>query len=243
MLVIPAIDIRRGQCVRLYQGKEDLETTYSKDPVEMGSVWKSRGAKALHIADLDGAFKGQPVNLEMVTKMKQNTQLPVQMGGGFRSMASIEQAVKAGIDRVILGTAAVYDPELVQQAVQKFGKAIAVSIDVSDDYVAVAGWKEVSAVRFDDLAKRMRDAGVATLLFTDTRKDGTLSGPNVAGIRLFLAAAQCPVIVSGGITTPDDIASLKDFEPQGLSGVVVGKALYDRKLTLQDAMRAAGDLA
>lgn len=241
MLILPAIDIRRGQCVRLYQGREDLETTYSKDPVEMACVWKSRGAQMLHIADLDGAFQGKPVNLAMVSQMKDVTGLPIEMGGGFRDLASIEAGAKAGLDRIILGTAAVYDPDLVQQAVQRFGKLIAVSIDVSDDYVAVAGWKEVSEVRFDDLAKRMHDAGIETLLFTDTRKDGTLSGPNIEGIKLFLAASRGPVIVSGGITTVEDVRALKALSPLGLHGVVIGKALYDRKISLSDAMAAAAD--
>lgn len=241
MRVIPAIDIRRGQCVRLYQGREDQETTYWKDPLEMASTWKSRGAKMLHVADLDGAFQGHPVNLEMVVNMKKTTGLPVQVGGGYRDFASIKAAMEAGIDRVILGTAAVYDPDLVTSAIQAFKGGIAVSIDVSDDYVAVAGWKEVSAVRFDDLAKRMHDAGVEHLLFTDTRKDGTLSGPNVAGIKLFLKAANGPVIVSGGIATLDDVSTLRGLEGSGLAGIVIGKALYDKQISLEDAMRVAGD--
>jgi phosphoribosylformimino-5-aminoimidazole carboxamide ribotide isomerase len=242
MLILPAIDIRRGNCVRLYQGRQEQETIYSKDPVDMARLWKSRGATMLHIADLDGAFQGKPANLDLVARIKKELGIPVQVGGGFREMASIEAAIAIGIDKVILGTAAVYDPDLVQQAAKRFGAAIAVSIDVSDDYVAVAGWKELSAIRFDDLAVRMRNSGIQELLFTDTRKDGTLSGPNLGGIRLFLKAAQLPVIVSGGITTLDDILQLKEFESQGLKGVVVGKALYDHKISLEDALRvgAAG---
>lgn len=241
MLVIPAIDIRRGQCVRLYQGKENQETVYWKDPVEMASIWHSRGAKMLHIADLDGAFQGKPANLDLVARMKKRLPIPIQLGGGLRSMASIDAAMQTGVDRIILGTAAVYNPDLVVEAVDKYGPAIAVSIDVSDDYVMVSGWKEVSAIRFDDLARRMRDTGVEHLLFTDTRKDGTLTGPNLAGIQLFLLAAEgTPVTVSGGISSADDVAQLRGFESLGLQAVVIGKALYDRKLTLQDAMQVAG---
>lgn len=241
MLVIPAIDIRRGQCVRLYQGKENQETVYWKDPVEMASIWHSRGAKILHIADLDGAFQGKPANLDKVARMKKTIPIPIQVGGGYRDMESIDAAMQAGVDKVILGTAALYNPDLVTESVSKYGGAIAVSIDVADDFVTVSGWKEVSAVRFDDLARKMRALGIRELLFTDTRKDGTLSGPNYEGIRLFLHAAEgVPVTVSGGISSVDDVLQLKELEPEGLKAVVIGKALYDRKLTLQDAMRVAG---
>jgi len=239
MLILPAIDIRKGRCVRLYQGREDRETVYADSPLETAALWRRQGALALHVADLDGAFAGRPVNLEAAAQMKKTLKIPVQVGGGFRDIRSIEEALAAGIDKVILGTAAVYHPELVAEAVERFGGRIVVSIDVSDDYVAVAGWKELSSVRYDDLAVRMREAGVRELLFTDTRKDGTLSGPNVEGIRRFLAAAQVPVTVSGGITTVEDVATLKELEPLGLAGAVIGKALYDRRITLEDAMRIA----
>ncbi|MFA5974971.1 MAG: 1-(5-phosphoribosyl)-5-[(5-phosphoribosylamino)methylideneamino]imidazole-4-carboxamide isomerase [Elusimicrobiota bacterium] len=238
MLVIPAIDIRRGRCVRLYQGKESEETIYWKDPVEMATIWESRGAKMLHVADLDGAFQGKPANLDKVERMKALVKIPIQLGGGIRDMAAIEAAIAAGADRVILGTVAVYNPALVKQAVERFGPAIAVSIDVAEDFVTVAGWKEISSIRFVDLAQRMKDLGVMRFLFTDTRKDGTLTGPNIAGIREFLAAATpVPVTVSGGISSVDDLVTLREYENQGLSAVVVGKALYDRKFTLQEALR------
>lgn len=240
MLVIPAIDIRNGQCVRLYQGQDDKVTVYWKDPVEMASTWVTRGAQFLHIADLDGAFQGKPGNLDKLERMKKVVTVPIQIGGGFRSLASIDAAFSAGADRVILGTAAVYNPSLVTESVAKYGDRIAVSIDVADDFVAVSGWKDISAVRFDDLVKKMVHAGVKNLLFTDTRKDGTLSGPNIGGIRMFLQHAKgCSVIVSGGITTTEDIQALRDFESQGLDGVIIGKALYDHRITLSDAQRAA----
>jgi phosphoribosylformimino-5-aminoimidazole carboxamide ribotide isomerase len=241
MFIIPAIDIRRGQCVRLYQGKEDQETVYWKDPVEMAAIWVKRGAEMLHIADLDGAFQGKPANLDKVERMKKMVSVPIQVGGGFRSMEAIDAAFKIGADRVILGTAAVYNPELVREAVAKYGNAMAVSIDVSEDFVTVSGWKEVSSVKYDELVTRMIALGVKALLFTDTRKDGTLSGPNIGGIRLFLKLARnVSVTVSGGISSTEDVHQLRDLEPQGLTGIIIGKALYDRKLTLQDAMQAAG---
>ncbi len=241
MLVIPAIDIRHGQCVRLYQGRDDQQTVYWKDPVEMASTWVSRGARMLHVADLDGAFQGKPANLDKITKMKRFVTVPIQVGGGFRSMEAIKSAFSAGVDRVILGTAAVYNPELVVEALETYKSAIAVSIDVSEDFVAVSGWKDISKVKYDDLVRKMVHVGVKNLLFTDTRKDGTLSGPNIGGIRVFLKEAQgTPVIVSGGITTVEDLLALKDLEPQGLSGVIIGKALYDHKITLQEALRVVG---
>ena len=227
--------------MRLYQGKEDQETVYWKDPVEMASIWVDRGAQMLHIADLDGAFQGKPANLERVARMKKTVSVPIQMGGGFRSMEAIDAAFAVGLDRVILGTAAVYNPVLVEESIDKYGDKIAVSIDVSEDYVTVSGWKEVSAVKSDELAKKMIELGVRNLLFTDTRKDGTLSGPNTAGIRAFLHAAQgIPVIVSGGITSTEDLIELRELAPQGLSGIIIGKALYDRKITLADAMKVVG---
>jgi len=240
MLVIPAIDIRHGQCVRLYQGKEDQETIYWKDPVEMAYTWVSRGAKRLHIADLDGAFQGKPANLDKLERMKKVINVPIQIGGGFRSLGAIDSAFQAGADRVILGTAAVYNPALVSEALEKYGDAMAVGIDAAEDFVAVSGWKELSAVTYQDLVRRMITVGVKHLLFTDTRKDGTLTGPNLGSIKQFLEAAQgMPVTVSGGITTPDDIMQLRAYEVMGLESIIIGKALYDNKLTLRAAMQVA----
>lgn len=238
MLIIPAIDIRHGQCVRLVQGKEDRETVYSKDPVEMAEHWYSLGAKMLHVVDLDGAFQGKPVNLDLVAKIKARIPIPVELGGGIRTLDSIEKALATGVDRVILGTAAVYDSDLVKESVQRHKEKIAVSIDMTNDFVAVSGWKEVSTVKSDDLAKRMRDFGVRTLLFTDTSKDGMLSGPNIKAVEQFLKAAKLPVIVSGGISSVEDVKSLLPLESQGVAGVVIGKALYDRKISLEDVLAA-----
>ena len=241
MLVIPAIDIRHGQCVRLYQGKENQETVYWKDPVEMASTWVARGAQRLHIADLDGAFQGKPANLDKLERMKKVLNVPIQVGGGFRSMEAIQAAFRAGANRVILGTAAVYNPPLVSEALEMFGDAIAVSIDVAEEFVAVAGWKELSTVTYQDLIQRMIKLGVKRLLFTDTRKDGTLTGPNLGGIKHFLQVARgVPVTVSGGISSLDDVGHLLEYQAMGLEGVIIGKALYDHKLTLEEAMKVAG---
>jgi len=238
MLVIPAIDIRHGQCVRLHQGRDHEQTVYGKDPVAIAHSWKEHGASMLHVADLDGAFDGTPVNLSMVARMRKETGLPVQVGGGYRDLKTIEAAIKAGIDRVILGTIAVQNPDLVREAAKRFGKQVTVSIDVKDEFVAVAGWTEISKMKFQDLIRAMLDAGIQELLFTDTRKDGTLSGPNIEAIKLFLETAKVPVIASGGVTTVRDLRLLKTLEPLGLKGAVIGKALYDERIRLEDAIQA-----
>jgi phosphoribosylformimino-5-aminoimidazole carboxamide ribotide isomerase len=240
MLILPAIDLRRGKCVRLYQGRPDQETVYSDDPLSVAKLWRMKGAAMLHIADLDGAFAGKPINLPMVAHIRREVGIPIQLGGGFRDFESIERALSQGIDKIILGTVAVQSPDLVMQAVDEFGPAIAVSVDAADSFAAISGWKELSAVRFDVLAQRMREIGVQELVFTDTHKDGTLAGPNMDAIRLFLSVAQVPVTVSGGVSCLEDLTELKDFEPLGLKAVIIGKALYDLKIDLEAAIRVAG---
>jgi phosphoribosylformimino-5-aminoimidazole carboxamide ribotide isomerase len=239
VIILPAIDIRHGNCVRLYQGKPDQETVYSDDPIEMAHTWKSKGAQMLHVVDLDGAFEGKPVNLKLIGQMRREVGIPIELGGGIRDMMSIHDALGEGIDRVILGTVAIHKPELVQEAVHAYGWQITVSIDVAGAFATAAGWKEVSAIPYTELARRMRELNVEELLFTDTSRDGTLLGPDMNRVEQFLIAAQVPVILSGGITTLDDITNLKQYEPNGLKGVVVGKALYDQKFQLEDALARA----
>jgi phosphoribosylformimino-5-aminoimidazole carboxamide ribotide isomerase len=237
MIILPAIDIRRGICVRLYQGKSEQETVYSESPTQMAQLWKSKGAKMLHVVDLDGAFEGKPVNLSLIGQMRREVNIPIEVGGGFRDVHSIQQALDEGVDRVILGTVAIRNPDLVREAVRQFPKKIAVSIDVSGSFATAAGWTEVSAVSFSDLAARMRDFGIDELLFTDTKRDGTLLGPDIPTIRGFLAAAKVPVIISGGVTNLNDINQLKQLEGEGLKGIVIGKALYDKKIQLEEALQ------
>lgn len=239
MLIIPAVDIRGGNCVRLYQGKLEQETVYSRDPVFVANLWKAKGARRLHVADLDGAFTGVPQNLELTLRIAQECGIPIQAGGGFRDIKTIRKALKGGVDRVILGTVAVYNPDLVRQAVEELGSHIAVSIDVTDDKVAIAGWKDITVLHYEDLIARMTRLGVAELLFTDTRRDGTLAGPNVEAIQRFLSSVKVPVIASGGISSLDDIRALKNLEPSGLSGVIIGKALYTETVSLEEAIKIA----
>jgi len=239
MLILPAIDIRNGNCVRLYQGKEDQETVYSSDPVEVAKGWKAKGAQMLHVVDLDGAFQGNPINLDLVGRIRAEAGIPVEVGGGFRDIESIRRALELGIDKVILGTSAIKNPDLVQAAVKEFGTKVAVSIDVSGMFATAAGWKEVSNISFGELAEQMRRLGVQELLFTDTRRDGTLLGPDIEVVSRFLEAAQVPVTISGGITTLEDIIKLKALESQGLRAIVIGKALYDKKVQLEDVLAVA----
>jgi phosphoribosylformimino-5-aminoimidazole carboxamide ribotide isomerase len=239
MIILPAIDIRHGNCVRLFQGKPDQQTVYSDDPIQVAKMWKSKGAAMLHVVDLDGAFEGKPINLPLIGVMRKEVDIPIEVGGGFRDMLSIQSAFSAGLDKVILGTSAIKNPNLVAEAVKAYAGLIAVSIDVSGAFAASAGWKEVSAIPFSELAADMRVLGVEELLFTDTRRDGTLLGPDLAMIQRFLEAAQMPVTISGGITTLEDVFNLKQLELQGVKGVVIGKALYDKKLQLEDALKIA----
>ena len=239
MLILPAIDIRHGNCVRLYQGRPDQETVYSTDPIEIANIWKSKGAQMLHVVDLDGAFEGRPVNLPLIGLLRKEIQLPIEVGGGFRELAAIREAFDRGIDRIILGTATLHNPRLVKEAVDEFAGNMAVSIDVSGSFATAAGWKEVSTVPFGDVAAGMRELGVEELLFTDTRRDGTLLGPDLATISHFLEAAHMPITISGGISSLEDIYNLKQLEPDGIKAIVVGKALYDKKIQLEDALRIA----
>lgn len=239
MLILPAIDIRHGNCVRLIQGREEQETIYSENPIQMALQWKAKGAQMLHIVDLDGAFEGKPVNLGLISQLREESQIPIEVGGGFRELAYIEQAFDMGIDRIILGTSAIKNVPLVQAAVKKYGMRVTVSIDVAGAFAAASGWKEVTSVPFPQLAKQMRDIGVQELLFTDTSRDGTLQGPDIAVVQRYLVAAEVPVIISGGVSSLEDLYSLKELEPVGLKGVVIGKALYDRKIDLEEALKIA----
>jgi phosphoribosylformimino-5-aminoimidazole carboxamide ribotide isomerase len=239
VLILPAIDIRHGNCVRLYQGRSDQETIYSHNPIDVAHYWKDKGAQMLHVVDLDGAFEGKPINLPLIEMLRKDVDIPIEVGGGFRNIQYVREAFERGADRVILGTAAIYNPDLVVNAVEEYTDAISVSIDVSGRFAAADGWKEISAIPFDELAEKMRSLGVAELLFTDTSRDGTLKGPNLNVIRQFLEAAALPTIVSGGVTSLEDIADLKDLESHGLKGVIIGKALYDKKFPLEDALHIA----
>ena len=228
--IIPAIDILNGKCVRLKQGRYDAETVYSKDPLEMAKKWESQGAKRLHLVDLDGAKTGIPKNIEIIKAIAREANIPVQVGGGIRNLDVIQELLNFGIDRVILGTTAVKNPNLLAKACERFGDRIAVSIDAKQGKVATEGWTQVSKKDTLTLAKEAIDLGVKRFIYTDISRDGMLTGPNFEGIKDFVSQIRVPVIASGGISSEKDIERLKET---GVEGCIVGKALYEAKINLE----------
>ena len=237
MQVIPAIDIKDGQCVRLYKGDFEKETVYGA-PVEMAKLWAKKGAKRLHIVDLDGAREGVPHNLDLVTKIVKEIDLPVQIGGGIRSLEMISDYLDRGVDRVIIGTAAVKNPKLVLDAVSKWGAdKIVVGIDAKSGQVATEGWLETSDTSAVKLGKEMKEKGVKWVVYTDIDRDGTLTGPNIAATKELAERTGLNVIASGGVSSLEDIKKLKEIEDEGVKGVIVGKALYNDNLKLEKALK------
>ncbi len=235
MLVIPAIDLRRGRCVRLYQGDPERETVYGDNPVEVARQWEQLGAKMLHLVDLDGAFTGLTKNAEVIYSIGEEVRIPIQLGGGIRSGEAVEKAISAGVSRVIIGTILIEQPELAQQLVKDYGESVLVGIDARDGMVAVKGWTESSAVRTVELAARVEQWGVKEVIYTDIQRDGTMQGPALNGLEEIIKKTSLQVIVSGGISSKDDLLSLKPYGNR-VKGVIVGKALYTNQLTLPDAM-------
>lgn len=233
--VIPAIDLRDGRCVRLHQGDYTRETAYSHDPIAVALQWQAEGAPRLHVVDLDGARLGHPVNIQTIAAICQAVTIPVEVSGGIRTLEAIEAALARGADRVQLGSIAVKDPALTRAAIQRFGPAIAVSIDARDGYVRTDGWLQSSNILAIDLAQQLDAAGVPRIMFTDIARDGTLSEPNFQAYRQLVAAVRCPVIASGGIST---IAHLQELAAIGCEGAIVGTSLYERRFTLRQALEA-----
>lgn len=240
MLLYPAIDLMEGKAVRLKQGRASEKTVYSNDPVAVAREWESRGGDWLHIVDLDAAFSGQHANLEIVRAIAAAVSVPVQMGGGMRNEDAIRQALQAGVSRVVIGTKAAEDPDFVRRAVEMFGgDKIAVGVDSRDGKVAVKGWAETTGVEATVLAREFAGVGIGALIHTDIATDGMLQGPNLGSISSMVAAVNCPVIASGGVSSAADLAALGKIA--GLAGAIVGKALFDGRITgnLKHAWRAA----
>jgi len=236
MLIYPAIDIKNGRAVRLFKGDMAQSTEYGA-PEECAANWKEQGAKYLHVVDLDGAFAGKGENLAAVEKICA-LGLPVQLGGGIRSLEAIEQRLALGVSRVILGTVALENPELIREACTRFPGRVLCGIDAKDGWTAVRGWVDVSKVQAVELALRMRDAGVKTVIYTDISRDGTLQGPNVERTSELIQKTGLEIIGSGGIGELDDLAALKKA---GCGGAIVGKALYAKKFTLRQALQLGGE--
>ena len=236
MLVIPAIDLRDGKCVRLLQGRPEDETVFSDDPVAMALRWQSEGAELLHLVDLDGAFEGTPRNLAVIEKIVESIDIPAQLGGGIRNMERVEQILALGVWRAILGTAALKNPHLVKEACLKYDERIAVGIDAKDGMVATEGWLDVSAKPAIEFAQEMESLGVKTIIYTDIRQDGMLTGPNLSSIKAIAESVNVDIIAAGGISSLTDIQALKSLESVGVVGAITGKALYTGKINLRESI-------
>lgn len=234
MIIYPAMDLKDGKCVRLYQGEFSSSQVVSEDPALTALKFKELGAEYLHMVDLDGALKGNVKNLEVINKVIEKTKLPIQLGGGIRDINTIEALIEAGISRVILGTATLNNSSLVIEGVKKFGDKIAVGIDARDGFVAVEGWVKVSKVNYIDFGKKMEDIGVKTIIFTDINKDGTLTGPNFEATALLNESVSCDIIASGGIK---DIEDIKILTSMNLHGAIIGKAIYSKTISLEEAIK------
>jgi phosphoribosylformimino-5-aminoimidazole carboxamide ribotide isomerase len=240
MDVIPAIDLLEGRCVRLYQGDYQQSQVYGENPVEIARRWQDEGASRLHVVDLDGAKQGKPVNQDAIAAIVSALSIPVQVGGGLRDRDGIAQLLSLGVDRAIVGTIAVENPQLVGQLCAEFPKQIVVGIDARDGQVATRGWLETSAVAATELAQNMAQLGAAAIIYTDIHRDGTLSGPNLDALRDLANAVDIPVIASGGVSSLTDILSLLALEPTGVTGAIVGRALYTGDVVLSEAVKAVG---
>ncbi len=236
MIIFPAIDIRDGKCVRLFKGDFNQETVFSDKPEEMAEKWQAEGAEFLHLVDLDGALAGKSQNLATVKKIIAAVNIPVELGGGIRTMENIDEVLALGVKRVILGSVAVKNPELVKEACAKYGERIVVGIDAKDGIVAVDGWGVSGNVDVITLAKKMAKAGVKTIIYTDISRDGTLAGVNVEATAKLARESGINIVASGGVKSTADIKALLPYEKDGIEGVIVGKSIYMKTLDLAEAI-------
>lgn len=240
MLIYPAIDLKDGQCVRLVQGRAEDKTVYGLDPAMMAKNFERQGAEYLHVVDLDGAFKGEPGNLEAVKAIARSINIPFQVGGGLRSHDNVRALLECGAARVIIGTRAVSSPDFIQSLIREFGpERIVVGIDARDGMVAIHGWVEVSELQAVDFGRRMKKLGIKTTVFTDVSRDGLLQGPNLDSIRSMALETGLEVIASGGVSSRENIRQLKTMESLGVKGAVIGKALYEGRISLTEALEEA----
>lgn len=240
MLIIPAIDLKGGKVVRLFQGRFNQEKVYSTDPVKTAKHWARQGAKFLHIVDLDGAKAGAPKNLEALKKIISQVGIPLEFGGGVRNIETISNLLKLGVQRVILGTRAANDAEFLKKAWKKFGEKIIVSIDAKAGKVLTQGWNQLSSKSALAFTRELKKIGFKQLIYTDISKDGTLTGPNILEIKKLLKETGLKLIASGGVADLKDIANLNKLKTKGLSGIIIGKALYESKFTLVEALKIKG---
>lgn len=234
MIVIPAIDLKDGKCVRLLQGRQEEVTVYSENPAEVARQWVELGARLLHVVDLDGAFTGEQKNFETIKEIRKSVHVPIELGGGIRDIERIRLIDSIGIDRIIIGTSAAGDPDMVSTVCKEFPGKILAGIDARDGKVAIRGWVEVTEINALDFARKMESAGVTGIIYTDISRDGMLTGPNVEAMAKMVKTVRIPVIASGGVSTIDDISALMQIGD--LWGVITGKAIYSGALKLEDAI-------
>ena len=237
MILYPAIDLKDGECVRLKQGDMDDSTVYSKNPAKVAKLFERAGAKWIHVVDLNGAFEGKSVNEKTIKRIVQVLKIPIQLGGGIRTIEDIARVLSYGVSRVILGTVAVKDPEVVREAVMLYGDKIAVGIDARDGKVAINGWVEKTEIKSIDFALQMKELGVKTIIYTDISKDGMMEGPNIKASKDLIDDTGLDIIVSGGISTLNDIRNSRVI---GAAGVITGKAIYTGAIKMSDALRLEG---
>lgn len=236
MIIIPAIDLKNGKCVRLLQGRMDAETIFSNDPAAMALKWAGEGARLIHLVDLDGAIDKQPRNLSAIRAIMAAIQIPVQVGGGIRNMDTIKMYLDLGVERVIIGTEAIRNPQLVGRACAQYPHKIVVGIDARNGRVAIEGWTETTTTTAVELAKQFEDVGVAAINFTDIHRDGMHTGPNIEATKNLAESVSIPIIASGGVSTLEDIRNLLPLTPFGVTGVITGRALYEGTLQLKEAI-------
>ena len=240
MVIYPAIDLKDGQCVRLVQGQVDNKTVYSNEPEDVAKSFQQKGASFLHVVDLDGAFKGSPQNLAVIRNIAAAISIPFQIGGGLREIGDIETLLEIGANRVIIGTSAVTSRDFVKDVLKRFGAdRIVLGIDAREGFVAVKGWVSTSSITALEFGREMKSLGIRTAVFTDISRDGLLQGPNILSTREIASKTGLEIIASGGVSTLQNICELKALEELGVKGAIIGKALYDGKLSLTEAIAAA----
>jgi phosphoribosylformimino-5-aminoimidazole carboxamide ribotide isomerase len=241
MIVIPAVDIKDGRCVRLLQGRMDAETVFSDDPLEMARRWADQGAELIHVVDLDGAIKKGPRNPAAIEKIVRDIRVPVQVGGGIRDIQTVRMYLDSGAAKVVIGSGAISHPEMVLAACREFPERIVLGIDARNGMVAIEGWTETTDVSAIDLAKRFEGIGLSAINFTDIARDGMRTGPNIPAIRDFARAVAIPVVASGGVSAIGDIKALAEIPHPGIKGVIIGRALYEGDLNLPEAIAVAAE--
>jgi len=236
MIIIPAVDIKNGKCVRLLQGRMDAETIYSDQPQAMAAKWARLGARLIHVVDLDGAFAKSPQNVSSIRNILGSVDVPIQVGGGIRNEKTVHMYLQMGIQRVIIGSEAINKPAFVKKVCKKYPDRVVIGIDARNGKVAIDGWKETTRIEAVDLAKKFEDCGIAAINFTDIHRDGMQTGPNLEAIRRLAEAISIPVVASGGISSIRDIERLLPLEEVGVVGIIIGKALYSGGLDLKEAL-------